>query len=120
MSAELLRYISESPPAEHGGFDPNIVQAATWATWRIGELEADNAKLREELAALKELCSHQDKDWPKWYAIYLTACDQRDQLNTDYAKLSKVIDILKEQVEDKCGMSYQDLRDTLAALKEQP
>jgi len=46
MSIEILRYITESPPQEYGGFAPQTVEAAKWAIAEIERLEKTTERYR--------------------------------------------------------------------------
>lgn len=45
MSLEILKYIADSPPAEHGGFHENTIAAAKWALAEIARISTNYAKL---------------------------------------------------------------------------
>ena len=52
---ETLKYITESPAQEDGGFHPNTVAAAKWAV-------AEIAELRQIINGLIKTCDH-EHEW---------------------------------------------------------
>jgi septal ring factor EnvC (AmiA/AmiB activator) len=74
---DVLNYIIESPPQEHGGFHPTTVEAAKWAVAEIDRLRAelaDAVTLRQseiesrnrEIASLRAELAEKERECEKF------------------------------------------------------